>query len=306
MKRTFISLACSLIVILTLISCKASDPNKIVERSFPEFFKEGHRGARGLIPENTIESMKQAIDDGANFIELDIQFSKDNKVLVAHDATINREITLMPDGSKIPDTSEFVLYQMNYEDIKKFDVGTKPHPHFPQQKNQRAYIPLFSELIDSVETYISEKNIPPVIYNIEIKASPEKDGYFQPKPRDLIRMVMEVVQNKGLEPERYQIQSFDVRQIQEVHENYPYVVTGFLTGNKNKSLDENLKELGYMPQVYSPNFQLATPELIEKVHSYGMKFVPWTVNEQEDMKRLISWGVDGIITDYPHLLQGLK
>ena len=154
---------------------------------------------------------------------------------------------------------------------------------------------MFSELIDSVENYIAVKNITPVIYNIEIKANPEKDGLYQPKPEDLIKMVMEVIKEKNLGPERYQIQSFDVRQIQEVHENYPYVVTGFLTGNKDKTLKENLAVLGYVPQVYSPNYQLATPELIEKVHSYGMKFVPWTVNELEDMKRLISWGVDGLI-----------
>jgi glycerophosphoryl diester phosphodiesterase len=294
------------LIVLFLSSCKASDPNKIVERSFPEFFKEGHRGARGLKPENTIASMKQAIDDGANFIELDIQFSKDNQVLVTHDPTINKEITLLPDSSEIPDSSEHVLHQMDYRDIRKFDVGSKHNVKFPDQQNEKAYIPLLSELIDSVEQYSVLKNIPPVIYNIEIKANPEKDGFYQPVPKDLVQMVMKVIHEKDLGPERYQIQSFDVRQIQEVHKNYPYVVTGFLTGNKKNSLEENLKIIGFVPQVYSPNFQMATPELIKKAHSYGMKFVPWTVNKLEDMKRLKSWGVDGIITDYPHLLNNLE
>lgn len=306
MKSNYSSIFYSLLIILLLGSCKASDPDKIVERSFPEFFKEGHRGARGLKPENTIVSMKQAIDDGANFIELDIQFSKDNQVLVAHDPTINREITLDPEGSEIPEDTELVLYQMDYSEIRKYDVGSKRNTKFPHQENEKAHIPLLSELIDSVEQYIALKNIPPVIYNIEIKANAEKDGFYQPKPENLIKMVMEVIAEKDLARERYQIQSFDVRQIQEVHKNYPNVVTGFLTSNKKNTLEENLKIIGFVPQVYSPNFQMATPELIKEAHSHGMKFVPWTVNRLDDMKRLKKWGVDGIITDYPHLLNDLE
>lgn len=276
-------------------------------KHFPNFYKEGHRGTRGLMPENTIPSMKKAIDDGANVIEVDIQISKDKMVLVAHDAYINPTFSLMADGSEIPesDSRKYILYQMNYSEIRKFDVGSKMHKDFPQQKKMRAYIPLLSELIDSVEQYTAAKRLPGIIYNIEIKSSPDKDGVYQPEPATLIKLVMDVVNSKKI-ANRFYIQSFDVRQIQEVHKNYPNVVIGFLTGNKDKSLEENLKEIGFRPDIYSPQYKLATKQLIKSCQAMGMKFIPWTVNTTEEMKTLIDLGVDGIITDYPNLLNKLK
>jgi glycerophosphoryl diester phosphodiesterase len=274
--------------------------------NFPEFYKEGHRGTRGLMPENTIPSMKKAIEDGANVIEVDIQISKDRKVLVAHDAYINRQFSLLPDGGDIPesDANKYILYQLPYDSIRKFDVGSKHHPGFPQQKKLKTYIPLLAELIDSVEQFTTGKGFPPVIYNIEIKSRPDQDGLYQPLPSELIRLVMEVVNSKNI-GNRFYIQSFDIRQIQEVHTRYTHVATGFLTSNREASLEENLKNIGFIPQIYSPQYKLATEELVEKCHEQGMKFIPWTVNTVEEMKALKELGVDGIITDYPNLLRGL-
>lgn len=274
---------------------------------FPEFYKEGHRGSRGFMPENTIPSMKKAIDDGANIIELDIQISQDKKVLVAHDPYINRQISLLPDGTELPesDARKYILYQMPYDSIRKFDVGSKYHPDFPQQRKIKTHIPLFGELIDSVEQYVANKGLSPVIYNIEIKANPREDGNYQPVPAELIGLVMDVVNSKKID-HRYYIQSFDIRQIQEVHKSFPQVPTGFLTSNKELSLDDNLKNIGFVPQIYSPHYKLATKELVEKAHEKGMKFVPWTVNTVEEMQALKEMGVDGIITDYPNLFAVLK
>src|SRR5688500_6181016 len=122
---------------------------------FPDFYKEGHRGTRGLMPENTIRSMTKAIEDGANIIEVDIQISKDMQVMIAHDAHINRQISLLPNGDEIPeaDARKYVLHQTPYDSIRKFDVGTRFHPDFPQQKKIKAHIPLLGELIDSVEQF---------------------------------------------------------------------------------------------------------------------------------------------------------
>lgn len=276
-------------------------------KHFPSFYKEGHRGTRGLMPENTIPSMKKAIDGGANVIEVDIQISMDNMVTVAHDPYINPTYSLTPDGSEIPefDSRKYILYQMDYAAIRRFDVGSKIHKDFPQQKKMRAYIPLLGELIDSVESHTAAKGLPGVIYNIEIKSNPEKDGVYQPEPGKLIKLVMDVVNSKKI-GNRFYIQSFDVRQIQEVHKNYPHVVVGFLTGNKDLSLEDNLKVIGFTPEIYSPQYKLATAKLIKDCHEHGMKFVPWTVNTTEEMKQLIELGVDGIITDYPNLLSKLK
>ena len=288
------------------LTCSQQNHNQISMDHFPEFYKEGHRGTRGYMPENTIPSMKKAIEDGANIIEVDIQISQDKQVMVAHDPYINRQISLLPNGEEIPeaDKHKYVLHQMPYDSIRKFDVGSKDHPDFPQQKKMKAYIPLFGELIDSVEQFTKAKGYSPIIYNIEIKSRPDKDGVYQPVPATLIDMVMEVVKSKDI-GNRYYIQSFDIRQIQEVHKRYPGVVTGFLTGNKEMSLEENLKNIGFTPDIYSPNYKLATAELIEKAHSHGMKFVPWTVNTLKEMKELKDMGVDGIITDYPKYFQEL-
>jgi len=275
--------------------------------NFPKFYKEGHRGTRGLMPENTIASMKKAIEDGANIIEVDIQISRDKKVMVSHDAHINRQISLLPDGREIPeaDATKYILHQMPYDSIRKFDVGSKYHSDFPQQKKLKAYIPLLGELIDSVEQFTTEKGFAPVIYNIEIKSRPEQDGFYQPVPAELIALVMEVVNSKEI-GDRYYLQSFDIRQIQEVHNRYPRVVTGFLTSKKDVTLEDNLESIGFIPQIYSPQYKLATQELIEKCHAQGMKFVPWTVNTVEEMKGLKEIGVDGIITDYPNLFSELE
>jgi glycerophosphoryl diester phosphodiesterase len=291
------------ILTMSTLNANAQSADSIVAHVFPPFMKEGHRGARGLMPENTIPSMKKAIDDGANIIEVDIQISQDNMVTVAHDPYINMIYSLLPDGSEIPepDAKKYLLYQMNYADIRKFDVGSKYHKDFPKQKKMFAYIPLLGELIDSVEAYTKAKHWRPIIYNIEIKADPEKDGIYQPEPATLIKLVMDVVQSKQI-GNRFYIQSFDVRQIQEVHKSYPDVVIGFLTGKKEITLEENLRTIGFKPQIYSPQYKLTTAALIKQCHDRGMKFVPWTVNTETEIKALTKLGVDGIITDYPHLL----
>jgi glycerophosphoryl diester phosphodiesterase len=299
-REVFISYC---LMALPVCGCTAQNPDQVVKEFFPSFYKEGHRGTRGLMPENTIRSMKKAIDDGANIIELDIQISRDHQVLVAHDPFINNKFTLLPDGREIPgsDEKKYILYQMDYADIKKFDVGSKYYDAFPKQKKIRTYIPLLGELIDSVEQYTTSKGLPGIIYNIEIKSKPDQDGYYQPKPDVLIRMVMDVVNSRQIR-NRFYIQSFDIRQIQEVHKNYPHVVTGFLTSDKEVSFEKNIDMIGFHPQIYSPNYKLVTPALIRKCHDLGIKFVPWTVNTSEEIKLLTDMGVDGIITDYPNLL----
>lgn len=301
-----------ILFIAIFAGCKSSStfktPNDVVERSFPQFLHEGHRGARGLLPENTIPSMIKAIEEGSNVLELDVHVSKDKQVVVTHDPYIHRKFSLLPNGQEIPeeDANRYLIYQMDYSEIRQFDVGSKFHDGFPQQEKMKTYIPLLGELIDSVEQFTSSRNLPGVIYNIEVKADTNQDGKYQPGPEEYINLIMEVIKEKNLSNNRYYIQSFDIRQIQQVKKNYPEVVTGFLTGNKNVSFEENLQKIGFIPQIYSPSFNLATTELIEKSHKMGMKFVPWTVNEKADMERLIEMGVDGIITDYPDRLSQVR
>ncbi|WP_205510576.1 glycerophosphodiester phosphodiesterase family protein [Longitalea arenae] len=292
------------IVVLSVIAgcvaaCTASRKLSMPE-NYPAFYKEGHRGTRGLMPENTIPSMKKAVEVGANCIEVDVYLTKDKKVLISHDPFPNIAHTLYNDGSEIAkaDAKKYVWYQMNYEDIKKFDVGSKPFPAWPQQQKIKVGLPLLGELIDSVEAYVTANKLPKPIYNIELKTSIRFDSLkYNAPPAEVVDAVMEDVKGRNI-GNRFYIQSFDVRPLQYVRKKYPQVVIGYLTTGKN--LDSNFKSLGFYPHIYSPEFNLVTKAMADFCHSKNMKLVPWTVNDKEKMKRLIADGVDGIITDYPN------
>jgi glycerophosphoryl diester phosphodiesterase len=273
--------------------------------NYPVFLKEGHRGARGHAPENTIASMKKAIDMGANVVEVDVYITKDGQVLIAHDPYVNVAISTVPGETSLTaeTAKKFTWHQMNYADIRKIDVGSKGNPTFPRQVKQPAYMPLLSELIDSVELYSASQGRT-VIYNIEIKSNPKFDGVYQPSASVIVRSVMEVVLSKKI-GNRFYLQSFDKRQIQEVHNSYPSVVTAYLVDSKTMSVTDHLQQLGYTPEIYSPHYKLVSAQTVADCKKHNMKLVPWTVNTKNDIDSLVKLGVNGIITDYPDLLEGL-
>lgn len=291
----------SLWMILFLISCGISKNMKTV----PEFDKQGHRGARGLMPENTIPAMIKAIDLDVHTLEMDVVISKDKQVVVSHDPYFNSAISTKPDGSflKSGEEKSFVLYQMNYEDIRKWDVGKKGHPMFPRQEKLAAHKPLLAELIDSVELYVSKKKRSKVWYNIETKSSVNGDGKQNPSPAEFVDLLMQVVYSKKIEA-RTVVQSFDIRTLQVLHEKYPKIATAFLLEtSKAADLEGNIKKLGFIPSIYSPEFRSVTPEMIKACREKRMRIIPWTVNDAGEIKRLKEMGVDGIISDYPDLFE---
>ena len=263
--------------------------------------RQGHRGCRGLMPENTIPAMKKALDLGVQTLELDVVISKDKQVLVSHDTYMSSHIALKPDGTPVSAAEEKTinLYQLPYAEIKKFDVGSKPYPEFSQQQKFPAYKPLLSELIDSVNSYAKEKGIAPPLFNIEIKSMPATDGVYHPSPQAFVDLVMGVLKTKNL-GKRLIIQSFDVRPLQLIHKQFPDVALSYLTANA-KSTTDNLATLGFIPQTYSPYYKTVTSDMITYCHQQGMKIVPWTVNTKAEIATLVQLGVDGIISDYPNL-----
>lgn len=275
-------------------------PAMMAAAPLPTFFKVGHRGTRGMMPENTIPAMIHAIEDGANTLEFDVHITKDGQVVVYHDASFDPAYTTKPDGSEIQpnERGKYIFYQMNYSEIRPFRIGEKPYPKFPQQQRMRTYAPLLSEMIDSVEAYNKKHHKPPVYYLLEIKSSEKTDGREQPAPEEYVEKLMQVKQLKKLK-HRLLIQSFDMRPLQVLHRLHPKVTLGFLTGDKNVSFYQQLEGLGFLPTFYNPHFSLVTKELLDYCHSKGMKVIPWTVADLEDMIRLKGMGVDGIITDYP-------
>lgn len=264
---------------------------------------QGHRGARGLMPENTIPAMKKALDLGVNTLELDVVISKDKLPVVSHEPYFSAIISLTPEGKAIPASKEkeHNLYGLNYSEIRKYDVGSNPHPDFPRQKKMVAYKPLLSELIDSVEIYAAGRTMPAPRYNIEFKSSPEGDGVFQPAPQEFVALVMQVVKEKGIQNQVI-IQSFDPRILEEIHKQYPNMPTAFLVSN-TKGLQANLERLSFLPDVYSPYHKLVDKKTVAVCHSKGLKIIPWTVNHKPLIDALVKMGVDGIITDYPDLFE---
>ena len=283
-----------------------SGPKKISPVMNTTFDKQGHRGSRGLMPENTIPAMLLAIDLGVTTLEMDVVISKDEAVVVSHDPYFHENITTTPDGRTLAkgEGVKHLLYQMDYDSIMKYDVGMKPHPDFPRQKKMEAFKPMLVELLHATEDYAREKG-KTIAYNIEVKSKKETDGKRHPPIEKFVDLVIEAIKAEDV-TERTTIQSFDPRALQVMHRKYPAITTSLLIeGNDKRSLQQQLQELGYTPQVYSPHFSLVTPALLQSCHEKGMRVIPWTVNSLEDMKRLKSMGVDGIISDYPDLFAEL-
>jgi len=288
----------SAFVLILLTACTASRMDTKLTH-YPAFLREGHRGARGYLPENTIAAMKRGIDSGANVVEVDVYITRDGQVLIAHDPYVNRTISTIPGLADISADSakNYTWHQMNYADIRKIDVGLKGNPAFPKQEKVAAYMPLMGELIDSVEAY-TKQGIAPVIYNIEIKSNPKFDGVYQPAAAVLVKAVMDVIKTKNI-GNRFYLQSFDKRQIQEVHRSYPEVVTAYLVDSKTMSVDDHIRDLGYTPEIYSPYYKLVSTQTVSDCRKHKMRLVPWTVNTRSEIDSLISLGVNGIISDYP-------
>ena len=291
-------------VVAALMSCNT--PKQATVATSKAFDKEGHRGCRGLMPENTIPAMRKAIDLGVTTLEMDLNISKDNQVVVSHDPYFNENITTTPEGKYLTkaEAAKRLLYTMPYDSIRKYDVGRKPHPDFPKQEKLAAYKPLLAELIDASESYAKEKGRT-MLYNIEIKSKPENDRKKHPPVEEFVDLAMAVINAKGI-TNRTTIQSFDPRALQVMHRKYPGVITSLLIENNDKrSLDEQLQQLGFTPNVYSPHYSLVTASLVEQCRQKNIKVTPWTVNTLEEMQRLLTLKVDSIISDYPDLFQKL-
>lgn len=269
------------------------------------FDKQGHRGCRGLMPENTWPAMKKALDLGVTTLEMDIAFTKNKDAVLSHDPWFAEEITTKPDGKYMGPREErkFNIYWMTYEDVKTFDVGMKPHPRFPQQQKMKAVKPLLKDVIDSVKEYMMTRKRPFPYFNIETKTIPDFDGVFHPKPEEFVDLLMAIIKEKGIE-DYVIIQSFDFRTLKYLHQKYPSIKTAALIEDYDKKeLSEQLKELGFTPTIYSPAYQLVDKNLIKACHRKNIKVIPWTVNTKEKIDELKKIGVDGIITDYPNLFE---
>lgn len=281
---------------LALMTCTSEEPPK-------DFDLQGHRGARGLLPENTIPAFLKAVDLGVDTIELDVVVTADDSILVSHEPWFHHDISIKTDGSPVTESEEMSLniYQMSYEETQQFDVGMSEHPRFPKQQKMNVQKPLLREAIRAVENYVREQELSPVKYNIEMKSEPDLYDTYYPQPDEfawlLNSLLMDLDENFNLE-ERIIIQSFDPGALIAFREVNPDVKLAMLVYD-NRSIQEYVDVLGFTPEIWSPDYELVTPELVEEAHERNMLVVPWTINTNREMKDLLQMGVDGIITDYP-------
>jgi len=296
-----------LIVFLSLLlSCNSNTEKKSTELNLENLDTQGHRGCRGLLPENTIPGFLKALDLGVTTLEMDVVITKDSLVLVSHEPWFSHEIATDPTGRLIEsdDEKDHKIFEMTYEQTQAYDVGSRKHERFPEQQKMELTKPLLSDVIKAAEAHAKETSRPLPYYNIETKSTPKGDNVFHPEPHVFSDLLAGVLKDENILDRAY-VQSFDPRTLQYIHKNYPEVKLVLLVENINGA-GANLSNLGFTPEVYSPNYKLVNEELVSFCKQKDMKLIPWTVNEKGEMEELISLGVDGLITDYPNRFNELK
>jgi glycerophosphoryl diester phosphodiesterase len=307
-----------LLIILGMVVFAASSPAI-------GFDLQGHRGARGLAPENTIEGFRTALSIGVTTLELDIAMTKDGILVVHHDQRLNPDFARRPDGAFLRHQGS-AIYSLTLEEVKRYDVGrlkpgTALAARFPEQRpNDGARIPTLAEVF----TLLRQNGAEHVRLNIETKSSP-RSGADVPQPELFANAVAAAVREADL-TDRVTVQSFDWRTLLVLRRVAPEIVRVCLTserpdfdtirrgkpGRSSWTAGLDIDDVaGSVPRlveaagcsVWSPAFEDLTSERLAQATVLRLRVIPWTVNEPLQMERLIAMGVAGIITDYPNRLR---
>ncbi len=286
----------------------------------------GHRGARGNLPENTLESFSFLFENEINAFETDILISKDLIPVITHDFYLDVNMTKDSDGDWIKDQN-IKIYDLNYEELLKYDVGSinklsRYGRRFLNQKslpNQK--IPKLSDIFD----LINSNDITDAVLNLEIKSTPIEDN-LTPPPEEMVRIVKKEIEKSKLE-EKILISSFDWRVLKEFSKQMPNIARGYLSFQQNtgvkieKTIYKNspwmnltlafkehdlpglIKKIG--GKVWCPFYRDIGKKDVDMAHNADLIVNVWTVNKESDMMRMIEYGVDAIITDYPLILKEL-
>jgi glycerophosphoryl diester phosphodiesterase len=262
----------------------------------------GHRGCRGLLPENTLPAFLHALDLGVDVLEMDVVISADRQVVVSHEPWLNPLICRGPAGERLSATAipSYNLYQMPYKLIQQCDCSL-PHPNFSQQQTQPAVKPLLRTVLAATECWATLQNGRRLSrYSIEIKTLPEWDRIFHPEPAEFLDLVLAELDH-ALVSSRTTLLSFDMRVLRYAHQIRPLLHTCLLVESEQAWLP-SLQELGFVPTTFGPDQRAVTPTAVQELRALhsNLRIVPWTVNEPADFNRLLLLGLDGITTDYPN------
>ncbi len=279
------------------ISTMTPDPNRLEI--------QGHRGARGLLPENTVPGFVLAIREGVDVLELDLCIAGDGAIIVSHEPWMSHEICRSPEGQDITlaDERNHNLHQMTTEDIAAFDCGSRIHPRFPDQRTLPVSKPTLADVVKVTET-VPLLDGGTLRYNMEIKHRSDLEPEFCPDAGTFASLVIAEVQRLGI-ADRTCIQSFSEAVMEAVHQQAPDLTTAWLTETEG-SVQSQLDRLSFQPDIYSPNWTLIDAMDVKFLQDAGIRVIPWTVNSQEDLYAVMQLGVDGIITDFPDRLYDMR
>lgn len=257
---------------------------------------QGHRGARAVLPENSLAAFEYAIELGVDTLEFDMGVTQDGVVVVIHDQKINPVICQYKNGDPIEE--ELWVHQLSYEQIKQFDCGSKQNPRFKKQKTiTGTEIPALEEVFEMVKNSTLE-NAKTVLFNIETKSDPSLP-FAQPEPDVFVELVYETVKKFGLE-NRVTLQSFDHRTLVSAAQYAPELQRSALFSEAPE--DWLQAAIDADAHVISPHHQIINRKTVELLQEEGLAVIPWTANSKRQWARLIKLGVDGIISDDPKAL----
>jgi len=270
---------------------------------------QGHRGARGLAPENTLPAFAKALALGVSTLELDCAITRDGVVVVSHDPALNPDLTRGPDGKWLEKTGP-AIWSLTFNELQRYDVG-RLNPsnayakRWPEQRPvDGTRIPRLADVLALVRKSGNET----VRLNIETKISPLEPGQTT-GPEDFARKLVAAIREGGM-ARRATIQSFDWRTLQVVQKGFMDSIqadqpqspwTAGYRFRDHGSVPRMVKAAG--GAVWSPYQGDLTRETSREAQALGLKVVVWTVNDRAGMRRMIEWGVNGIISDRPDLLR---
>jgi glycerophosphoryl diester phosphodiesterase len=288
------------------------------------FDLQGHRGARGLEPENTLPAFEKALAVGVTTLELDVGVTADGVVVVGHDPALNPNITrdetgqwlAVPAGGKGPLIKSLTLAQLQSYDVGRIKPDSAYAKQFAsQQPHDGTRMPTLAALFERARALKADT----VRFNIETKINPQQADDTVP-PEAFVQALLKVIYAANM-TSRVTIQSFDWRTLQLAQKLAPTIPTvylsfqtatidtlkdgvwtaGFLLAEHGGSVARMVKAAG--GAVWSPNGAALTQALVKDAQALGLQVIPWTVNNASDMQRFMDWGVDGLITDYPDALR---
>ena len=264
---------------------------------------QGHRGARGLMPENTVPAFLEALKYPVVTLELDVVISRDRQIVVSHEPWMNPAICLGPDGQKLPqkEDDKHNIYLLSLEEIRHYDCGSIGNAQFRRQQKIAVAKPTLAEVVHAVADYCMANSRSLPAFNIELKSREPWYDVYVPRPEEFVKILLAWIDELGIS-ERTTLQSFDLNVLRELKKQIQNDIQISYLVERNLSIENAIELLGFTPHIYSPHHRLVKAETIGYAHEHGIRVIPWTVNTVEEFKKLIEMGVDGLITDYPDLI----